>query len=158
MTFRLWRCFIFAVISGNCKSEGRVSCKSRPYFLIWREKESWEGAADDVAVCWDSIKLGEPPCHQISFGSISYPTFVPDWLPINIGHYLATFGLLQNADLYQKRFERIANAVQCQSWLSGNYDCHDLKFSIVSFFHFPVVSLVQKVIFVKIVKIVKTSS
>ena len=26
---------------------------------------------------------------------------------------------------------RIANAVQCHSWLSDNKDCHDFRFSIV---------------------------
>ena len=32
----------------------------------------------------------------------------------------------------QKNIARIANAVQCHSWLSGNKDCHEFRFSIVS--------------------------
>ena len=31
----------------------------------------------------------------------------------------------------KKDIDRIANAVQCHSLLSGHYDCHALRFSIV---------------------------
>ena len=33
--------------------------------------------------------------------------------------------------IWRRNIARIANAVQCHSWLSGNKDCHEFRFSIV---------------------------
>ncbi len=126
----------------DCKTFGkslRISVK----FCHWNPKNS-----EILSKLRNSELAGASDCHCFlgrSLMSKCVPkSKVGHWLSDSVsqwhGHLLSCQVTAKNGSqphnsprlrCYNKNIARIANAVQCHNWLSGNNDCHEFRFSIV---------------------------